>query len=474
MPRVRRASEASGMAKTTATTAVLTAICKIEEEICPQLTARGTPAVAGGPHVAAAAVTSTFVAAKTAPVERRSSSCDGRILVATETSVVEKVQLESRPARGARTRRASIMAGEAETIPISTPRARRASTRAAQDLPTSTRKITLSTNGQTEDGLLTASTRKRTSSTSGQTQEDLTASTRKRILSTSGHTEDGLLTASTRKGTLSTSGQTEDGLLTASTRKRRQSNSGQTQEDLTASTRKGRLSTSGQTVDSLLTASTRKRRLSTRGQTDGPAPAGHRRRRFASADLLAGAGEDEDREDDLAPLDEVAEELEAMTALVAETAGSICRDVDPSSSQQNSSLPLDSCSKSISCSPTSSTSTSSTCSWLEELYEAEWFAEQARLTAASPAQLPAARSSSQLPPDQADAYLSAIKDFQKETAVDKRQRISADFMAEVVEAVEREGEGGKRALLLEWARLAYACVFLTRRIQQKKTMPEII
>jgi hypothetical protein len=428
MPRVRRASEASGMAKTTATTAVLqrrrrlsstvvTPVCNIKEEICPQVTAEGPLAATEGPHVAAAAATSTVVAANIAPVERRSSSCDGRILVATETSVVEKVQLESRPARGARTRRASIMAGEAETIPVSTPRARRASTRAAQDLPTSARQRTLSISGQTEDGLLTASTRKGRLSTSGQTNED------------------GLLTANTRKRTLSTSGQTADGLLTASTRKRR---------------------------------------LSTRGQTDGPAPAG-RRRRFASADTssLLGRAMEDDREDDLAPLDEVAEELEAMTALVAETAGSICRDVDPSSLQQNSSLPIDSCSKSISCSPTS---TSSTCSWLEELYEAEWLAEQARvLTSASPAQLPAAHSSSQLPPDQADAYLSAIKDFQKETAADKRERISADFMADVVGAVEREGEGGKKALLLEWARLAYACVFLSRRIQQKeKTMPESI
>jgi hypothetical protein len=139
-------------------------------------------------------------------------------------------------------------------------------------------------------------------------------------------------------------------------------------------------------------------------------------------------------------------------------------------------LPIDSCSKSISCSPTSSTSTSSTGSWLEDLYEAEWLAEQARvLTAASSLQLPAARSNSQLPPDQADAYLSAIKDFQKETVADNRERISADFMAEVMGAVEREGDGAQRVLLLEWARLAYACVFLSRRIQQKKkTMPEII
>jgi hypothetical protein len=469
MPRVRRASEASGMAKTTATTAVLTAICNIEEEICPQVTAGGPLAVVGCPHVAAAAATSTVVAAKTKSLERRSSSCDGRILVATETSVVEKVQLESRPARGTRTRKASIMAGQAETIPVRTPRARRASTRAAHDLPISTRKRTLSTSGQTQEDL-TASTRKRTLSNSSQTA----ASTRKRTLSTTGQSEDGLLTASTRKRRQSTSGQTEDGLLTASTRKRTMSITGQAQEDLTASTRKRRLSTRGQTEEDIPT-SIRKRRLSTRGQTDGPAPAGHRRRRFASADtssLLTGAGEEDDREDDLAPLDEVAEELEAMTALVAETAGSICREVDPSSSQQNSSLSTDICSRSISCSPTSSSSTGS---WLEELYEAEWLAEQARLTASSPAQLPAAHSSSQLPPNQADAYLSAIKDFQKETAADKRERISAAFMAEVMGAVEREGEGAQRALLLEWARLAYACVFLTRRIQQKKkTMPEII
>jgi hypothetical protein len=389
------------MAKTSATTAVLTAICNIEEETDPQGTAGGPLAVAEGPPLAAAAATSTIVAAKIAPVERRSSSCDGRILVVTETSVVEKVQLESRPAIGARTRRASLMAGQAETIPVSTPRARRASTRAAQDLPTSTRKRTLSTSGQTEDCLLTAS------------------STRKRIQSTSGQTEDGLLTASARK-----------------------------------------------------------RRPSTRGRTDGLIPAG-RPRRFASADtssLLAGAREENDIQDDLVPLDEVAEELEAMSALVAETAGSICREVDPSSLQNNSSLPIDSCSKSISCSPTSSTSTSSTGSWLEDLYEAEWLAEQARvLTAASSLQLPAARSNSQLPPDQADAYLSAIKDFQKETVADNRERISADFMAEVMGAVEREGDGAQRVLLLEWARLAYACVFLSRRIQQKKkTMPEII
>jgi hypothetical protein len=436
---------------------------------------------------------------------RRRHSCDARILLGLGSfELMEKnssldIVPETRsregstsPARGSRhsmrgSRNPSTRSGEggadggrAQDVADNV-RQRRANTRgqAEKDLPANTRK---SPSAQRSDEPAN-NTRQRRGSTSSQGADILTTSSKKRRASTSAQGASAeVLTAGIRKRRASTSSQGAEALNT-STRKSRDSTSLEDAGALTTSTRKRSASTSSQDAE-LLTTSTRKRRASSRAQAEEDPAASTRKRKASIRSLcenyLAAVGQrrqnhvvrsgclpnDDDEEEGLPVLDEAAEDEEAASV------------VSCHKKRRNSS-----------CSPPSSTRTtsslSSTTSWLEDLYEAEWGTEQARLmvsysncssptpsSTCSSSPTPSSTSSKrgELPPARVNSYLASIKAFQAAvTAANssnkddlKLESISGAFMADVTADLE-QASGGDVTVLMEWAKLAYACVFLCRR-----------